>query len=438
MGKKANQLVVRQLRQQALTESRRAQPANLLEYVQQTGPFEVDEDNAVIKGVRILGLESANNRRYLREGVTAAIPLYEGKATNVDHPTKPNESTTVARRNGWLENVRQESDGGLRGDWHLLKSHPLTPTILEAARVRPQLMGLSHNASGRTRREGGREIVEAIDAVNSVDLVADPATVTGLHEGKIVTTTVKQLIESYKTKRPGYSRALREMAEAGLLSPDQKQEAPEGMEGEDMPPADVPAEVVDTVDHEQAILDAAKACIDDTSLPAAEKIAKIKKLLQMLDMAETDEGPEGSGEGEDDKKDMGPEGKGDLSNADSDQFDAAMANAREKGYSYAKESRQWWKAKPKPGNSDLREEVARLKARDLVRRIADAGNVKLSEAMLSAFAKPGVTEAEAKVLIDGIKPAAGQQPRSAAPQVRAAANGKQPEPITESSKRWTR
>lgn len=252
---------------------------SLLEYVRQTGPFKVDRENAVIHGVRVLGLESANNRSYLREAVSKAISagLYEGVATNVDHPARAGEQTTVARRNGWLENVQQETDGGGRGDWHLIAAHPMTPMILEIAERRPQLLGLSHNASGKTRRDGsGREIVESIDAVHSVDLVADPATVKGLHEGRTMTQTVKALIESLKATRPGYSRGLQEMAEAGLMSPDAAMD----------PPMDMPAEEAapeESKDHEQAILDAAKACLDDTSLNAAEKLAKIKKLLGIID-----------------------------------------------------------------------------------------------------------------------------------------------------------
>src|SRR5262245_17667869 len=49
-------------------------------------------------------------------------------------------------------------------------------------------------------------------------------------------------------------------------------------------------------DHEQAILDAAKACIDDPALSGAEKVAKIRKLLSMTtDGGGTAETPEAGG-----------------------------------------------------------------------------------------------------------------------------------------------
>ena len=251
----------------------------LLEFVKNTNALHVDEDAASIDNVRILGLESANSRSYDRNAVRDAIGLYEGKQVNTDHPARQGEPVSISRRLGWLENVHQEQDGGLRGKLQLLKNHPLTALILEAARRRPQLMGLSHNAVGKTRREGVKEIVESIDAVHSVDLVADPASVAGLHEGRTATvkTTVKQLMESLKTKRPGYARALREMAEAGLMSPDASMDAP----------ADEPAAGGETADHEEALKAGFKAAIhaiiDDDSLDMAEQMSKIKEILKARD-----------------------------------------------------------------------------------------------------------------------------------------------------------
>jgi hypothetical protein len=263
----------------------------LLEFVQNTNTLRVDLEACSIDNVRILGLESANGRSYAREGVGKAIGLYEGRQVNTDHPAKHGDPVPLARRLGWLEGVRQEEDGGLRGKLQLLKAHPLTPLILEAAQRRPQLMGLSHNALGKTRREGAKEIVESIDAVHSVDLVADPATVSGLHEGKItpMKVTVKQLMESLKSKRPGYVRALKEMAEAGLMSPDATMDAP----SDDSAGSD-------SSDHEEALKSGFKAAIhaiiDDDSLDMAEQMKKIKEILKARDKllnsaAATDDAP---------------------------------------------------------------------------------------------------------------------------------------------------
>ena len=249
---------------------------NLLEYVRQTGPFRVDRENAVIHGVKVIGLESENNRSYLKEAVGKAIKdgMYERRVTNVDHGTKAGESTTVAWRNGWLENVAQDDTGGGTGEWHLIKSHPLTPMILEIAERAPWLLGLSHNASGKTRRDSsGREIVEAIEKVHSVDVVADPATTKGLHEERKMKLTIKALAESLKATRPGYSRGLLEVADSGVMSPDMPMDAPEE--------AAAPPE--EKADHEQALKDGFRgamiAVLDDDSMDMKAMLSKLKEIM---------------------------------------------------------------------------------------------------------------------------------------------------------------
>src|SRR5262249_25432939 len=146
-------------------------------------------------------------------------PLYEGKQVNCDHPAKGETSVSAYRRFGWLERVRQEADGGLRGNLAFLRSHPLAGVVCEAAERNPALFGLSHNAQGRTGREGGKVIVEAIESVTSVDLVADPATVRGLHEsvsrGRRPAMRLSRLIHELKRRRHPAGR----MLEQALSSP---------------------------------------------------------------------------------------------------------------------------------------------------------------------------------------------------------------------------
>lgn len=260
----------------------------LREYaLQSKDSLQVDEAGGVIKGVRILGLESANGRRYAREAVAKAIGLYEGRQVNVDHDERANQSTPLERRFGWLESVRQDPDGGLRGDLHYLKSHPMAARVIESAQRRPQLMGLSHNASGQGRRENGIDVIESIDVVHSVDLVADPATVSGLNESRKhpVKKTVKALIEALKKTRPGYARALKEMADSGIVSDDQMMDDP-GAKGPDEG-ADMPEPTSDegqAVDHEEALRQGFRAaiiaCLDDDSLDLKAKIKKITEILK--------------------------------------------------------------------------------------------------------------------------------------------------------------
>jgi len=139
----------------------------------------VDRQAGIVFGVLVCGTESANGRKYpWGRGLKCDPRVYEGKPVNCDHGTQ----NTVERRFGWLANVRVGSDGRPRADLHILKSHPMAGRVMEAAERNPSLFGMSHVAMARTRSERGVEIVEAITSVESVDIVASPATTKGLYE----------------------------------------------------------------------------------------------------------------------------------------------------------------------------------------------------------------------------------------------------------------
>lgn len=150
---------------------------------QQTlSPQAIDRDAGVISGVRILGAESKNGRRYSPRAMQAAARMYEGVAVNVDHSPDAKDRS-VSEAFGWLSNVR-ESDGAVFGDLNYLKTHPQAPVLLEVAERNPNRLGLSHHAEGTVRMDGGVTIVETIERVHSVDLVQTPATNTGLFESR--------------------------------------------------------------------------------------------------------------------------------------------------------------------------------------------------------------------------------------------------------------
>ncbi len=158
---------------------------NLLEFV--TNPsnasLRVDREAGIIRGVKILGTESANGRTYTREAIRDAKHLYEGVRVNVDHPAagRGNEPRSYRDRLGHLEAVTDFASG-LYGELHFNPKHRLAEQLMWDAEHTPQNLGLSHNVSGRTTRKNGRVVVEAILTVHSVDLVADPATTAGLFE----------------------------------------------------------------------------------------------------------------------------------------------------------------------------------------------------------------------------------------------------------------
>jgi len=48
----------------------------------------IDREKGIIKGVKIIGFNSQNGRKYLPEALKDAVPMYEGIKVNIDHPEK--------------------------------------------------------------------------------------------------------------------------------------------------------------------------------------------------------------------------------------------------------------------------------------------------------------------------------------------------------------
>ena len=143
----------------------------------------VDRTAGVIRGIKILGLESRNQRRYLPDALARAITLYEGAKVNVNHPKGPPQGPRDYQdRIGVVRNVALRPDEGLFGDFHFNPKHALAEQLLWDAEHSPENVGFSHNVSAKTKQDGERVLVEEILRVQSVDLVADPATTRGLFE----------------------------------------------------------------------------------------------------------------------------------------------------------------------------------------------------------------------------------------------------------------
>lgn len=148
-----------------------------------------DPDLGVLRGVKLLGLRSRNGRRYAESALRQAIGLYEGSKVNVNHPARdPLGPRDYRDRLGVVRNARLEAGNGLFGDLHYNPKHPLAEQLAWDAEHAPQNVGLSHNVLARTRRDGEDTVVEAITRVQSVDLVADPATTSGLFESHQIPT----------------------------------------------------------------------------------------------------------------------------------------------------------------------------------------------------------------------------------------------------------
>lgn len=174
--------------------------ARILETIYLDSSAQVDAEKGEIRGVKLLGMESKNKRRYTLEAMTNAVPLYQGRKVYVDHPKRAEieSDRSMDRWAGTIKNVRF-SENGIYGDIKLRKKSDFFDGIIEAAQDFPMDVGFSHVADGESRMDKDTEIVESIKEVFSVDLVTDPATTHGLFESRRPTKntkTVKGVIES--------------------------------------------------------------------------------------------------------------------------------------------------------------------------------------------------------------------------------------------------
>lgn len=232
---------------------------NVLEH-SLAAPARVDRSARVIRGVKVLGLVSANTGRtlgleareygqaldqpyrYSLEAMREAIPLYEGIAVNIDHPATGFDASgrrliqgagrSTGDRFGRLVNVRV-SDGGLVADLEYLSAHPLAEMVVETAERMPEQLALSHHARCEFSLVNGQIVARKIVAVQSVDIIADrPGTTTTLFESSlpslepsVTRRTLHELAESFSaadqsTAEPREVAALRLMLHDKIVSPD--------------------------------------------------------------------------------------------------------------------------------------------------------------------------------------------------------------------------
>jgi hypothetical protein len=145
----------------------------------------VDREAGIIRGVKLLGLASRNGRRYRESALQGAAGLYEGAKVNINHPKgHPLSPRDYQDRLGVVRGVKFRAGEGLFGDLHFNPKHALSEQLVWDAEHAPQNVGMSHNVLARTSRAGNDTVVEAITKVQSIDLVADPATTAGLYESE--------------------------------------------------------------------------------------------------------------------------------------------------------------------------------------------------------------------------------------------------------------
>ena len=178
------------------------------------------ESEGVIRGAKIVGLESVNGRFYKPDALRNAMPLYEGARVNLDHPSRDSRSQErkFTEWVGVIENVTEGSDG-LYGDINLRQKSKSYEEIIEASTCFPEHFGLSHVADCEYESVQGVDHVHAIEEVVSVDIVLEPATTNGLFESKGNQTMARKTKKTFRSlveSAPAYDinrKRLQEMIE---------------------------------------------------------------------------------------------------------------------------------------------------------------------------------------------------------------------------------
>ena len=144
----------------------------------------IDKTAFVLKGVKVLGLQSKHGYSYNALGLKAAVGLYEGLAIKAAGHPQPGQPMGVqyADKLGFLRNARFVDGQGIYGDVHLNPHQKLSEPLMWDAENDPNGVGLSHEAvaTGGTKTPGG--VIEGIKSVHALAVVTDPATTKGLFE----------------------------------------------------------------------------------------------------------------------------------------------------------------------------------------------------------------------------------------------------------------
>ena len=149
------------------------------------GAMRVDRAAGVIRGVKILGLQSRNGRTYLPEALApggAALRRRQGQRES--SRTRRRGAARLPGPHRRDPRRRRPRTTGCSPTSISIPSTRLAEQLLWDAEHAPENVGFSHNVEARTARRGDRLVVEAITRVQSVDLVADPATTRGLFESR--------------------------------------------------------------------------------------------------------------------------------------------------------------------------------------------------------------------------------------------------------------
>ena len=139
----------------------------------------IDKDAGVIHGVSVINLGEARGHG-LHVDRTCMGQLLEIGNNSSRVPMRISHGSGPTETAGYITNFKIANDQ-LRGDLHLLKTHPQRAQILELAESIPGGVGLSCAFRGVPEELGGKKYAR-VAKLNSIDLVSTPAVTDGLFE----------------------------------------------------------------------------------------------------------------------------------------------------------------------------------------------------------------------------------------------------------------
>ncbi len=160
--------------------------------IEGTPKFREEADGAVVVlDCKLNSNHSLNGTLYPDPVLKEATSLYEGAKVFDNHSDSPNGWSWGPRQRGSVMgrviNARfPEGGGGHRGDFRVLPSW-VKKGLIEDIKADAKAFGFSHVVMVEVAdkpTDTGQEVVTKITEVESVDLVATPATTRGMFEGK--------------------------------------------------------------------------------------------------------------------------------------------------------------------------------------------------------------------------------------------------------------
>lgn len=191
---------------------------------------QINAESHTVRQRLITAGKSKNNRIYSESVLQTAAPLFEGRQTFANHPSrselKDRPERSIRDLTGWLSNVEYQ-EGALYAVRHFADTQAgrdawaLVEQIV-SQKAPATLMGASINAVGKAKStEDGALIIESIDAVHSVDDVVSPAAggaflAESAEPGSLTADLLAALtFEEWFESRPDYTKRLQnEMKQA--------------------------------------------------------------------------------------------------------------------------------------------------------------------------------------------------------------------------------